>query len=200
MVGWRAAAILALALPLISRCGLCEETPSPGATVRPGAHTARLAVPGRLTRAKALRQVPAIHPGAYFVPPQLSEVPNTKYGEMVLMGRDIFVDTQTHARRYVGNGLNCVNCHLNEGRKPYSAPLWAAFPQYPSDRSKTRSAQTFQERVQDCFRYSMNGIAPTLDTLELKALVAYAHWLSKGAPTRTELPGRGYARLTKALY
>ncbi len=90
MVGWRAAAILALALPLISRCGLCEETPSPGATVRPGAHTARLAVPGRLTRAKALRQVPAIHPGAYFVPPQLSEVPNTKYGEMVLMGRDIF--------------------------------------------------------------------------------------------------------------
>ena len=43
----------------------------------------------------------------------------------------------------------------------------------------------------------MNGIAPTLDSPEMKALVSYSQWLSTGAPTNMDLPGREFARLSK---
>ena len=165
--------------------------------VRPAEHNARGNIASHVRREKAIRQIPAINPGEYFVPPEITDIPTSKYGEMVRLGRNVFIDTQKYAKRYVGNGLKCSNCHLQEGRKPFAAPLWAAYPMLPEFRNKTRSVVTFEERVQDCFRYSLNGVAPTLDAPEIKALSAYAHWLSKGAPVNRELPGRGFARLAK---
>ena len=165
--------------------------------VRPREHVGRGNIPSALLRESAIRQIPAINPGEYFVPPEIVDIPHSKYGEMVHLGRNIFIDTQNYARRYVGNGMNCSNCHLQEGRKPFAAPMWGAYPRYPQFRNKTHSVVTFEERIQDCFRYSMNGIAPTIDAPEIKALTAYAHWLSKGAPVNVDLPGRGFARLSK---
>ena len=176
---------------------VCSASELSQGEVRPSTYDASANTPTGLIREKAIRQVPAINPGEYFVPPDVSEIPSSKYGDMVKLGRNIFVDTQHYAKRYVGNGLNCSNCHLQEGRKPYAAPLWAAYPMYPEFRNKTRDVVTYESRVQDCFRFSMNGIAPTLDSPEIKALTAYAHWLSKGAPINMELPGRGFARLSK---
>ncbi len=168
-----------------------------GGVVRPAEHQARASVPATFSHDKAIRQIPQINPGEYFIPPQIQDIPTSKYGQMVEQGRRIFTDTQRYAGRYVGNGLNCSSCHLQEGRKAYASPMWAAYPMYPQFRNKTRSVMTFEERLQDCFKYSMNGIAPTLDSPEIKALSAYAHWLSKGAPINQELPGRGFARLSK---
>lgn len=165
--------------------------------VRPNEHNARANVPSRLIHEKAIKQVPALNPGEYFVPPRVVDIPNSKYGEMVEWGRSIFSNTQKYARRYVGNGLNCSSCHLQEGRKPFAGPIWAAYPMYPQFHNKTRSMVTYQEQIQDCFRYGLNGIAPTLDSPEMKALVVYSHWLSTGAPYNLELPGRGFARLAK---
>jgi len=51
-----------------------------------------------------------------FTPPDPSTIPNTPLGEMIRFGRDVFVNTQRYAKPYVGNGLNCVNCHLDDGR------------------------------------------------------------------------------------
>lgn len=166
-------------------------------TVRIDLHQARTSIPSQLKKVAPLRQFPAINPDEYFVPPDLTEIPDSKYGEMVLMGRNIFTNTQDYAKQYVGNGLNCSNCHLQEGRKPYAAPMWGAYPMYPMFRNKTRSVVSFESRVQDCFRYSLDGIAPTLGSPELNALVAYSHWLSKGAPVNADLPGRGFAKLAK---
>jgi thiosulfate dehydrogenase len=68
---------------------------------------------------------------------------------------------------------------------------------YPAYRKKTKSIQTYSERLQDCFRYSLDGLAPTLDTPEIKALIAYSQWLATGAPSGVELPGRGFPAVTK---
>ena len=181
----------------LSNLALAVDTALPQTEVRVDNYDARVSIPTELKREKAIRQIPAISPGEYFVPPEVGDIPTSKYGEMVKLGRNIFVDTQHYAKRYVGNGLNCSNCHLQEGRKAYAGPLWAAYPMYPEFRNKTRDVVTFEERVQDCFRFSMNGIAPTLDSPEIKAITSYAHWLSTGAPFNKELPGRGFARLGK---
>lgn len=160
--------------------------------VRPTLVMPRLSLPSKLT------QVHVISPGEYFAPPLVADIPDDRFGDMVQLGRNIFVNTQQYASRYVRNGLNCSSCHLQEGRKPHAGPIWAAYGMYPMYRHKTRTIVTYEERLQDCFLYSLNGIAPTLDSPEMKALVTYSKWLSKGAPIDGELPGRGFPNVRKS--
>jgi len=141
--------------------------------------------------------VPVVNPGEYFVPPNFEDIPDDKYGDMVRWGRKIFINTQVYGKRYAGNGLNCSQCHLSEGRQPYAAPMWAAYGKYPMYRNKNRSVVTLSERIQDCFKYSLDGIAPTIDAPEMEALITYFHWLSKEVPIGVTLPGRGFASIKK---
>lgn len=138
---------------------------------------------------------PATSPAAgegYFQPPQEQDLPDNAYGDLVREGRAIFVDTRNHAAEYVGNGLNCTNCHLEQGRKANSAPLWGAYPMYPAYRSKNNKVNTYVERMQGCFQFSMNGTVPPAESPVMNALTAYSYWLSTGAPVGEELPGRAY--------
>ena len=160
---------------------------------RPSMQEPHLSLPHDLT------VVPVARPGEFHVPGRVEDLPDTHYSGLVNLGRNIFVNTQTYAKRYVGNGLNCSSCHLQEGRKPHAAPLWAAYPLYPMYRDKSRQVVTFQERLQDCFRFSLNGIAPTLDSVELKALTVYAHFLSADIPVGAIMPGRGFNRIDKSF-
>lgn len=130
-----------------------------------------------------------------FEPPAESSIPNDDFGKQIALGRQIFTDTGHYAKAYVGNQLNCENCHLDAGRLAHSAPLWGAYPMYPAYRSKNHHVNTFAERLQGCFQYSMNGKAPPLNDDVLIALEAYAYWMSKGEPIGVASPGHGYLKL-----
>ena len=132
-----------------------------------------------------------------FSPPS-GEIPDTDFGKMAKLGEAIFRDTQANAKEFVGNSLQCENCHLDAGRLANSAPLWAAYVAFPAYRSKNGHVNTFEERLQGCFRFSMNGTAAPLGSKTLVALESYAYYLAKGAPTGANLPGRGYPKLKKA--
>ncbi|WEN15658.1 c-type cytochrome [Rhodanobacter sp. AS-Z3] len=129
-----------------------------------------------------------------FSPPAESAIPDGPLGDVIRQGRDIFIDTPNHAKAYVGNGLSCSNCHVDAGRQANSAPLWGAYGVYPQYRKKTGKVNTFGERLQGCFRFSMNGKAPPLDSAEMVALETYAWWMSKGAPVGAKLAGAGYPK------
>lgn len=133
-------------------------------------------------------------PAASFSPPDEDAIPHTPFGDMVREGRAIFTDTQHHAADYVGNGLNCSNCHIDAGRRADSAPLWAAWGMYPAYRTKDRKVTSYAERLQGCFRYSMNGTPPSAESRVIVALEAYSYWMAKGAPAGIALPGRGYPK------
>ncbi len=128
----------------------------------------------------------------YFQPPADTDIPNNAFGELVRRGQDLFMNTKALAPEYVGNEMNCVNCHIDRGRKANSAPLWAAYPMYPAYRKKNNKVNTYVERMQGCFQFSMNGKPPAADSEILTALTTYAYWLSTGAPTGKALPGRGF--------
>lgn len=132
-----------------------------------------------------------------FTPPRESEIPKNEFGNMVRLGEKIFDDPRQNAPAFVGNALRCSSCHLDAGRKVGSAPLWAAYVAYPEYRAKNQKVNTFEERLQGCFRYSMNGNAPPLGDPVLVALESYAYWLATGAPIDSKLPGRGYPKLPK---
>jgi len=128
----------------------------------------------------------------YFMPPADSELQNNAFGDLVHRGEAIFVNTKALAPQYVGNQLNCVNCHLDRGRLANSSPLWGAYPMYPAYRKKNNKVNTFAERMQGCFSFSMNGTPPPADSEVILALTAYSYWLSTGAPIAKPLPGRGF--------
>ncbi|MHB1213996.1 MAG: c-type cytochrome [Thiobacillus sp.] len=153
--------------------------------------------PPETTAAAPAAPAPAPVAPPRFTPPPESDIPDNEFGKTVLLGKNIFVNTQHYARGYVGNGLNCANCHLDNGRKADSAPIWAAYVLYPAYRKKTGQVDTIQSRIQGCFRFSMNGKPPALDSTEMTALVTYHYWLAKGAPTGVKLPGQGYLKLAK---
>jgi thiosulfate dehydrogenase len=134
---------------------------------------------------------------APYQPPTEDRIPDDEFGRTVRLGKRIFTDTGRYAGQYVGNELTCANCHLDAGRLANSAPMWAAWVKYPAYRGKNKMVNTMGQRIQGCFRYSMNGRPPPLDSDELKAIMSYSFWLASGAPTNVDLPGRGYPELAK---
>jgi len=117
--------------------------------------------------------------GVTFVPSD-QPIPDDELGKVVRLGRDIFVDPGRYAAPYVGNDLRCSSCHLDEGR-----------------RAKNHHVNTFAERLQGCFRYSLNGRAPPLGGQVLVALETYSYWMARGAPLDPKIAGRGYLKPAK---
>lgn len=139
----------------------------------------------------------------YFVSPPRDAVPAGAQGDSVRRGEAIFHDTPKYASEYVGNVLSCRNCHLDDGRKANSGPLWAAWGMYPAYRKKNGHVNTMDERLRGCFTYSMNapeskqGHAPPPNDPILVDLQTYMAWLTKGAAQGADYPGRGYPDLPK---
>ncbi|MBA4047455.1 MAG: cytochrome C [Sphingomonas sp.] len=136
-----------------------------------------------------------------FTPPPDSAIPGGPEGAAIRRGQQIFLHTKANAGAYVGNGLSCSNCHLNSGRQPHAAPMWAAWGVYPAHRAKNGRINTMEDRIRDCFTYSINaqvsssGSAPPPADPIYRDLQMYFFWLAKGAPTGVDLPGRGFLKL-----
>lgn len=134
----------------------------------------------------------------YFVPRTVNDAPEGPFGDAVRRGYEVFTNTQTAAADYVGNGMNCTNCHLGGGIKPDSAPMWAAAVEYPAYRGKNQRINTMEDRVHGCFTYSMNaqsspmGAAPAWGDPIYKDLESYFYFIAEGAPLEGNMPGRGY--------
>jgi len=116
----------------------------------------------------------------YLTPRDLIMIPDTEFGKKVKMGYALFVNTQTLRGTYVNNDQTCANCHMQAGMKANSAPLAQAFMSYPAYRKKNDKVNSYAERIQGCFTYSMNGTPPAKDSLELVALTSYSYWLAMG--------------------
>ncbi|GEM77779.1 c-type cytochrome [Vibrio superstes] len=128
-------------------------------------------------------EIPAVSKSSsveYLKPRSLDTIPDTEFGEKVELGYSLFVNSQQMRGKYVGNEQNCVNCHMQAGMKANAAPLWGAFMAYPAYRSKNDKVNSYAERIQGCFTYSMNGKAPNENSEELVAIAAYSYWLAMG--------------------
>lgn len=148
-------------------------------------------------------QIAAQDGAAQFTPPPLSAIPDDENGTAIRRGMAIFLNTKTNASDYVGNDLACVNCHLDAGRKPNAAPMWAAWVAYPKYRSKNGKINTMEDRLKGCFTYSMNGQGspsggpPPVGSDVYRDLEIYFRWLASGAPTSEKMEGAGYPKLEK---
>lgn len=108
-------------------------------------------------------------------------LPTGQYGALVRYGRDLITNTQTYAKADVTANMSCGACHVAAGAKKDGLPLAVAatFPQY---NKRAHRFITLDDRIAECFLYSMNGKPPPYTSREMVAIDAYITWLSRGRP------------------
>ena len=69
------------------------------------------------------QEEPQQAPLVKFAPPDVTDIPNDENRNHILLGRRLLAQTKKLLPENVGNGLNCTNCHLGEGRIATCLPL-----------------------------------------------------------------------------
>ena len=112
------------------------------------------------------------------------------YYSNVIFGYNIINDTQAFASRYVGNKLNCTDCHRNAGTVAEQLPLNIAGV-YPQWQSKNAQLTELSLKIRECFVFSQNGIMPPANAPEILAIKTYINYLSKNQIVGVSPIGRG---------
>ncbi|MBX2979897.1 MAG: c-type cytochrome [Flavobacteriales bacterium] len=120
--------------------------------------------------------------------------------DLVRYGRELIANTA----HYLGpngvvmrntNALNCQNCHLDAGTKPWGNNYGAVWSTYPKFRARSGSTETVAKRINDCVERSLNGTALDTTEREMRAMLAYMEWLGSGIEKGTKPKGSGIVEL-----
>jgi thiosulfate dehydrogenase len=136
--------------------------------------------------------------GALRVPlrfPSDSEIPEGELGISIRRGRALLAHTRDSLPQLVGNKLQCVSCHPLDGTKANAMPWVGVYGRFPQYRSRSATTQVIEDRITDCFERSMNGRGPAWNSTEMRDIVAYFSFLSRGIPVGAEVEGQGLPRL-----
>jgi thiosulfate dehydrogenase len=109
-------------------------------------------------------------------------LPGGELGDSIKYGRAIIMDTQTVMKGYVRAKLECSSCHIDGGTKPMGGSFVGTAAYFPQYNKRAKRIIALQDRLAECFLYSMNGRPPDLASKEMVALVSYITWLSRGTP------------------
>jgi thiosulfate dehydrogenase len=132
--------------------------------------------------------------------PDTTKIPSTDEGRLIRYGRDLIANTAHYLgpkgiKAAISNGMNCQNCHLDAGTKPWGNNYSAVFSTYPKFRDRSGSIETIYRRVNDCLERSLNGHPLDTNTLEMKGIFAYLKWLGQGVPRSIKPPGAGITEI-----
>ena len=136
-----------------------------------------------------------------FNPPAIQDAPaNIK--DAVMLGHNILTDTGKYAGQYVGNKLDCSNCHfkggMTQGGKNGGLSLVGVAASYPQYKKRQNYSVDLVIRTNDCFERSLNGKPLPADSKEMTAIITYYQWIAKGLPIYAEIPWLGVKHLKSA--
>lgn len=125
------------------------------------------------------------------------------YVKQVILGSEILNKTHLYigpnakdeTKRYAGNHLSCSSCHAKGGTVQNQSGyvgIYARFPQYNARGDKV---VTLTDRINGCMQRSMNGKVMPPNSPEIKAMLAYMHWISQGVSVGAHVEGEGLANV-----
>jgi thiosulfate dehydrogenase len=113
-------------------------------------------------------------------------LPSGPLGASIALGHDVIVATQRVAPHYVAVDMNCAACHLSAGTQPRGGSFVGVYARFPQWNKRSHRVITLQDRIAECFLYSMNGRPPAYTSPLMTGVVAYIAYLSRnvrvGAP------------------
>ena len=123
--------------------------------------------------------------------PADSEIPDGPLGASIRRGRALLAATPDSLPQHVGGQLRCTSCHLDDGTRVNAAPLVGVYARFPQFRDRSNSVAIIEDRVNDCFRRSLNGRALAYDSRDMRDIVAWLAFLSRGTPVHRDTTPRG---------
>lgn len=130
-----------------------------------------------------------------FETPDTSAIPHDQFGDMVRYGRELIVNTAYYigpegkVGKYLGNKMNCTNCHLDAGTRPYGLNFFSTHARYPQYRGRENMVLNLGERINNCVERPHNGIPLPLSSREINAMECYIKWLSTNVPVGHHVKG-----------
>lgn len=106
-------------------------------------------------------------------------------GDLANYGREILNHTPRYMKGFVRADMSCSACHLQSGTKVRGGSLVGVYARFPMYNKRAHRVIALQDRIAECFLYSMNGRPPAYQSKEMVALVAYMASLSAGTPVGT---------------
>ena len=108
------------------------------------------------------------------------QIPVNSQGDLIRYGRDLIVRTAYYLGpkgcvAHISNGMNCQNCHLEAGTKPWGNNYGAVAATYPKFRERSGTVESIVRRVNDCIERSLNGQAIDSNSHEMKQTQGLRH-------------------------
>jgi thiosulfate dehydrogenase len=137
----------------------------------------------------------------FWQPADVFSIADLQKAKEVQYGRDLII----HTAYYLGprgriaqttNGLNCQNCHLDAGTKPFGNNYGAVASTYPKVRARSGKMESIEKRINDCFERSLNGKPLKEKSKEMRAMVAYMKFLGENVPKGEKAAGSGLKDLS----
>ncbi len=132
--------------------------------------------------------------------PDSAAIPAGTTGDLIRYGHDLIARTGYYfgpagVIGRVSNGMNCQNCHLDAGRRPWGNNFGGVRSSYPKFKERRGAVEDIAQRISDCFERSLNGVAPDTNSREILAMAAYMEWLGTGVAKGKKPPGAGIATI-----
>lgn len=141
-------------------------------------------------------QTQSVQKESLWQPPLPETISDAVMREMIVYGKDLIA----HTAKYLGpkgivskttNGMNCQNCHLEAGTKPWGNNYGSVASSYPKFRARSGSMEDIYKRVADCFERSLNGKAPDTNSREMQAIKMYIEFLGSNVKKGERAHGSG---------
>jgi thiosulfate dehydrogenase len=131
----------------------------------------------------ASRETPATAaPDSGWMRLSVDSLPNDSMGTSIRRGRAILAATPDSMPQYAPSALKCTSCHLDNGRKLGAVPLYGSYARYPQYLERAGGVASIEDRVNYCFTRSLAGYRVPNNSSEMRDIVAYLAFLSRGIP------------------
>lgn len=136
----------------------------------------------------------------FWKPVDISLITDETLKKEVEYGKDLIAHTAKYfgpngSVKKITNGMNCNNCHLDAGTKPWGNNFGSVYSMYPKMSARSGKLENLYERINDCMERSLNGKSLGEDEKEMKAMIAYIEYIGKNVPKNKEAGASGIYKL-----
>ncbi|ARQ74607.1 c-type cytochrome [Pseudomonas fragi] len=150
--------------------------------------------------AKMRKQLnPSTDDESAFVTPRLANLLSAANADQVVRGMRLHLQTKALLPDNVGNALNCTSCHLNAGTVADGSPFVGVSAFFPSYAPRAGKDVTLEERINGCFRRSMDGKPLPVASADMQAMVAYFDWMKMNTVAGDKVAGRGVGKVDPTI-
>lgn len=151
-------------------------------------------------QAKQMRgQLKPVTDSSTFETPRLADMLVAPNAQQVVRGMRLHLQTKALLPDNVGNALNCTSCHLNAGTVADGSPFVGVSAFFPGYAPRAGRQITLADRINGCFRRSMNGQPLPVQSADMQAMIAYFDWMKRNTLPGDKVAGRGVGKVDTAI-